>query len=386
MSSKCKHIAVVGAGFSGAVIAHRLASAGYRVSVIESRSHIGGNCYTERDKATGVLVHKYGPHIFHTDNHEVWSFVNSFTDFKPYTNRVKAVFNGQVYSLPVNLHTINQFFGETFSPSEAQSFIESQADKSIADPQSFEEQALKFVGRDLYQAFFYGYTRKQWGCEPTELPASILKRLPVRFNYNDNYFNHQYQGMPEEGYTPIFEKLLDHPNIKLQLDTRFERESVADFDHVFYTGPLDVFFGCEYGRLGYRTLDFVQEEWEGDYQGNAVINYSNIDVPYTRITEHKHFAPWEIHERTVIYKEYSRSAESDDIPYYPVRLLQDKELLAKYVEQAEQQQGVSFVGRLATYRYLDMDKCIEEAMYAAEQFLKQDASGNNIPAFYCSPL
>src|SRR5947209_684743 len=217
-----KKFLVVGSGFSGAVLAYELANnLECRVDVIDERSHIGGNCYTERDAETGVTVHTYGPHIFNTDRKDIWDYVNRFIELVPYTNRVKAVYNGKVYSLPINLHTINQFFGKTFSPGEAKEFIASIADNSIEDPQNFEEQAMKFIGKDLYKAFFYGYTKKQWGCEPTELPASILKRLPVRFNYNDNYYNTSLQGIPRDGFTPMFEKLLSHPSINLKLNAKF---------------------------------------------------------------------------------------------------------------------------------------------------------------------
>ncbi|MBE9539433.1 MAG: NAD(P)-binding protein, partial [Proteobacteria bacterium] len=250
-------VAIVGAGFSGAVIARELADSGLNVTVFDQRSHVAGNCHTQRDPESGVMVHKYGPHIFHTDNERVWRYLKQFTEFMPYTNRVKTTTRGQVFSLPINLHTINQFFGKTFSPSEARAFIETdQADLSIENPESFEEQALRFVGPGLYEAFLKGYTQKQWGCSPTALPASILKRLPVRFNYDDNYFFHQYQGMPREGYTAIVVQILDHPAIDLQLGTNFDRNQKSDYAHVFYSGSIDGYFDFQLGRLGYRTLDF----------------------------------------------------------------------------------------------------------------------------------
>jgi UDP-galactopyranose mutase len=262
-----KQILVIGAGFSGAVIARELAENGYQVKVIDKRSHIAGNCHTERDDETNVMVHQYGPHIFHTDDEEVWQFINKYGEMMPYTNRVKSTVNGQVYSLPVNLHTINQFFGKAFSPKEAYNFIvNEQADKSIDEPQSFEDQALKFVGRDLYEAFFKGYTQKQWGLSPTKLPASILKRLPVRFNYNDNYFFHKFQGMPKDGYTVIVKNILNHENIQVHLNTEFDG-NIDDYEHVFYTGALDGFYNYRLGRLGYRTLDFERHVDDGDYQG-----------------------------------------------------------------------------------------------------------------------
>lgn len=382
----------VGAGLSGAVIGRRLAEAGHTVTVMDSRSHIGGNCHTERDADTGVLVHVYGPHIFHTDDAEVWEYVNHFATFLPYKNRVKTTSldpEGRrgVFSLPVNLHTINQFFGKTLRPEEAHDFIvNEQADTTITDPQTFEDQALRFVGRDLYEAFFKGYTIKQWGMSPSELPASILKRLPVRFNYDDNYFFHKYQGMPEEGYSAMIAKILDHPGITVQLDTVFDRSQSDQYDHVFYSGPLDGYFDYQLGRLGYRTLDFERFTHQGDYQGCAVMNYGEQDVPYTRITEHKHFAPWESHEGSVCYREYSRAAEPGDIPYYPIRQVREKALLSDYVALAEQTAGVSFVGRLGTYRYLDMDVTIREALDTAEGFLSSLSTDTPPPAFFTAPL
>ena len=376
---------IVGAGFTGAVLAQELAKAGHQIDVFEAREHVAGNCYSERDVETDILLHKYGPHIFHTDNEHVWQYVNQLTEFIPYINRVKTTSQGHVFSLPINLHTINQFFSKTLSPSEAKAFISSIADNSFDDPQSFEQQALKFVGKDLYEAFFKGYTIKQWGVSPTELPASILKRLPVRFNYDDNYFNHKYQGMPKEGYTPMVEKLLEHVNISVHLNALFSASNTDDYDHAFYTGPLDAWFNYERGRLAYRTLDFVKETHEGDFQGCAVMNYADQQVPYTRITEHKYFSPWENHNKTVIYKEYSRACEQQDIPYYPIRQVNEKVMLSAYLEQARKLKGVSFLGRLGTYRYLDMDVTITEALEAAKQVLKSIKKCENIPTFFIDP-
>ena len=381
-----KKIACIGAGFSGAVIARELAEAGHQIVVFDSRSHVAGNCHTERDAETDVMVHVYGPHIFHTSNERVWSYIQQFDTFMPFTNRVKAHARGKVYSLPINLLTINQLFGKQFSPSEAQAFLESVADRSIAEPKTFEEQALKFVGSEIYETFFRGYTRKQWGIEPSELPASILKRLPVRFNYDDNYYASTFQGMPKNGYTYIVGRMLDDPNITVQLGTNFSRGMAKDYDHVFYSGPIDAWFGYSEGRLGYRTLDFELLRDSGDYQGNAVINYCDEDVPWTRIAEHKHFTPWEQHDVTVVYREHSRQCEADDTPYYPIRLLDDKAQLAKYVGMARDEEHVTFVGRLGTYRYLDMHVTIAEALDVAERFLAVRSSGQAMPAFCVDPL
>lgn len=383
---------MVGAGLSGAVIGRHLAELGHEINIVDSRDHIGGNCHTNRDEKSGVMLHVYGPHIFHTDDEEVWEYVNRFEEFVSYKNRVKTTSrypNGDrgVFSLPINLHTINQFFGKTLRPDEAREFItEEQADTSIDDPRTFEEQAMRFVGKDLYEAFFKGYTIKQWGMHPSELPAAILKRLPVRFNYDDNYFYHKYQGMPKGGYSAMIGAILDHPRINIQLNTKFTREMAEGFSHVFYSGPLDGYFDFELGRLGYRTLDFERFDYSGDYQGCAVMNYGEEDVAYTRVTEHKHFAPWEAHENSVCYREYSRSAEIGDTPYYPIRQVREKELLSAYVDLANSTRGVTFVGRLGTYRYLDMDVTIREALDTARGFASARDEGGKIPAFFVSPL
>lgn len=379
-------VAVAGAGFSGAVIANALAKSGFRVDVFEERSHIGGNCYTCRDSETNVLVHKYGPHIFHTNREDVWDFVNGLARFRPYVNRVKAVSQNRVYSLPINLHTINQLYDTCLDPTGAKALIASESDCTIANPQTFEEQALRFVGPRLYKAFLYGYTKKQWGCEPSELPASILKRLPVRFNYDDNYFSHPFQGMPEEGYTPVFEALLDHPGITLHLGVALPKDHRRAYQQTFYSGALDAYFDYSCGDLGYRSLRFEEIRADGDFQGCAVINYCDYDVPYTRITEHKHFAPWEEHGRTIVFREYSFAATRSDIPFYPIRLAADKIMLEKYMQLARQTAGVTFVGRLGTYRYLDMDQTIHEALQVADKFIECRRSGTDMPAFVVSPL
>lgn len=381
-----ERIVMVGAGLSGAVIGRVLADAGHDITVVDSRDHIAGNCHTQRDADTGVMVHTYGPHIFHTDDAGVWDYVNKFTTFEPYKNRVKSTTNNQVFSLPINLHTINQFYNKTMRPQEARAFIAAQADSTITDPQTFEDQALAFVGPDLYEAFFKGYTEKQWGCSPADLPASILKRLPVRFNYDDNYFFHRFQGMPTNGYTPMIAAILDHPRITVQLNTPFDPATADQWDHVFWSGPLDGFFNYDLGRLGYRTLDFEKFYHDGDYQGCAVMNYGSKDVPFTRITEHKHFAPWETHDGSVLYRESARACGPDDIPYYPIRLVDEKALLAEYVTAANATPNVTFVGRLGTYRYLDMDVTIRESLDTAKDWLAARTSGAKPATFSKAPL
>jgi UDP-galactopyranose mutase len=377
---------IVGAGFSGAVIGRALAESGRNVLVVDERSHVAGNCHSARDPETGVMTHVYGPHIFHTADERVWAYVQKFGIMRPYRHRVQAVSGGLVYSLPVNLLTINQFFRKTMRPEEAAAFVASKTRK-IAEPANFEEQALSMIGSELYEAFFRGYTRKQWGLDPTRLPASILKRLPLRFNFDDSYFAHPHQAMPERGYTELVAAILDTPRLELRLGARFEDLSES-FAHVVYSGPIDRYFGYELGRLGYRTLDFEVFRAKGDYQGAAVINYCDEATPFTRITEHKHFAPWEKDQfdGTILYREFSRSCGPKDIPYYPIRQTDEEAMLKKYVDRAMAVRGVTFVGRLGSYRYLDMDVTIGEALAAADGMLKCISVGSDIPTFFVKPL
>ena len=385
MPVRPRHIAIVGAGFSGAVIARELAEAGHRVDVFDSRSHVAGNCHTERQD-DDVMVHVYGPHIFHTAHEHVWQYMNRFGTMMPYNHKVKATTQGKVFSLPVNLLTINQFFGKTFTPAQAEAFITSIGDQSITDPQSFRDQGLRFVGPELYAAFFDGYTRKQWGVDPVELPASILARLPVRFNYDDSYFNHPYQAIPRDGYTPIVANILDHPGITVTLGVVKSRADLEAADHVVWSGPIDAYFGFEHGRLGYRTLDFERQVHDGDFQGGAVMNYGDPNVPYTRITEHKYFAPWETHQKSVTYHEYSRLADPNDVPYYPIRLVKEKGQLQQYVHEVGKLSNITFAGRLGTYRYLDMDVTIHEALGAVRALLTAWENDTAASPFSVDPL
>lgn len=362
-----QEVLIVGAGFSGAVVARELAEAGISCQVIDRRPHVAGNCHTARDPATGILLHEYGPHIFNTDKKHVWKYVNRFTDFGPFINRVKAVTRRGVFSLPVNLLTLNQFFGKTCSPAEARAFLAEQGDATIGEPANFEEAALKHLGKDLYETFFRGYTLKQWETDPKEIPASVFSRLPIRFTYDDNYYNVPYQGIPRQGYSALVEAILDHDRIRVNLGTAFSHDRIPEYRNVVFTGPIDAFFDHSEGRLGYRTVYWDRETLEGDAQGNAVINYPDLSVPWTRKIEHKHLAPWESHDRTVLFTEFSKETGPQDIPYYPKRLAQDKERLARYQALADQQETVLFLGRLGTYRYLDMDDTIAEAMEAGKR-------------------
>ena len=380
-----QHVAIAGAGFAGAVLARELVESGkFKVTVFDERNHIAGNCHTERDPETNVMVHKYGPHIFNTSREDVWEYMNKWGEMVPFVNRVKAHTARGVFSLPINLLTINQFFGKKMGPAEARDFVGGFADESIKAPKSFEDQAMKFLGKDFYMNFFYGYTKKQWGVEPKVLPASILKRLPVRFNYDDNYYNQKYQGIPRNGYTEIVAKILDHEDITVHTSSRLTPEMKKDFVHIFWSGPMDGYFNFKLGRLGYRTLEFEKFVENGDYQGNPVINYCEQEVPYTRIAEHKHFTPWEEHEKTVCFKEYSKLCGEKDVPYYPIRLNDDKAMLEDYVKLVEKEDRVTFIGRLGTYRYLDMHVVIGESLDLAQTCLTSEPS--TWPKFSVHPL
>jgi len=392
-----KKFLIIGAGFSGAVMARQLVEKlDCHVEVWDERDHLGGNCHTERDSQTGVMVHRYGPHIFNTNSDEVWAYVKRFGEFHPYVNRVKAVTSRGVFSMPINLLTINQLFGKAMGPEEARSFVSSLGDQSIVEPSNFEEQALKMMGRELYETFFRGYTIKQWGCDPRELPASVLKRLPIRFNYDDNYYDKKHQGIPVAGYTEVIGNILDHPGIAVIRGKRFFPSELVQikkaYTHLFYTGPIDAFFDYSEGRLGYRTVNFERISTEvNDYQGTAVINYPDQSVPWTRIHEHKHFTPWEEHEGTAVFREFSKETETLDVPYYPKRLKRDRMMLNVYRSMAEgwsdvsrlnsEVCGVSFLGRLATYRYMDMETVIAEAIKFSEKIVLESVAGDPIPIF-----
>ena len=356
---------VVGAGLFGAVFAHEAKKRSNSVLVIDNREHIGGNCYTE--KREGIDVHVYGPHIFHTSDERIWKFVNQFVTFENFVLSPKVNYRGKIFSFPVNLMTLHQLWGVN-TPEEASRKL-AEVRVPCENPRNLEEWILSQVGQEVYETFIYGYTKKQWMREPSDLPSSIIKRLPIRLTYDDNYFNHRFQGMPKNGYTEIVEKILDHPNIQVSLGTTFESVDRSEYQHIFYSGPLDRYFQYAHGRLGYRTLEFREIRATGDYQGTAVMNYSDLDVPYTRITEHKYFTPWETHEDTVCFEEHSSLAGENDIPYYPIRLVNEKALLDQYQALASQEVQVTFVGRLGTYRYLDMDVTIREALDLAKAHL-----------------
>ena len=369
-------LVVVGSGFFGLTIAERCArELGLKVLILERRHHLGGNAYSEREPTSGVEVHKYGAHLFHTSNEKVWEYVNRFTSFTDYKHRVFGKYQGQVYSLPMNLGLINQFFGKSHTPDEARALIAEQSSEiRTEDASNLEEKAISLIGRPLYEAFIKGYTAKQWQTDPRELPAEIISRLPVRYTYDNRYFNDTFEGLPKDGYTAWLERMADHPLIEVRLNTDFfdvsqpvNKAATVGNVPVVYTGPVDRYFEYAHGRLSWRTLDFEEEVLEvGDFQGTSVMNYGDEDVPYTRIHEFRHFHPERDYpkDRTVITREFSRFAEGDDEPYYPVNTPADRERLLAYRKDAEREKDVHFGGRLGTYQYLDMHMAIGSALSA----------------------
>lgn len=364
---------VVGSGFFGLTIAERAANAGKKVVVIDRRSHIGGNAYSEAEPETGIEVHRYGAHLFHTSNETVWEYVNRFTSFTNYEHKVYSNFEGEIYPLPINLGTINQFFRAAHGPDAARALIAEQAAEfDTKSAKNLEEKGISLIGRPLYEAFIRDYTAKQWQTPTTELPAEVISRLPVRYTYDNRYFSDTHEGLPVDGYTAWLENMADHPNIEVRLDTDFFDESqplnkaaVVGKVPVVYTGPVDRYFDYAEGELGWRTLDFEQEVLStGDFQGTSVMNYAGSDVPYTRIHEFRHFHPERDYptDKTVIMREFSRFATRDDEPYYPVNTPEDRERLLKYRALTDGEDRVLFGGRLGTYQYLDMHMAIGSAL------------------------
>jgi UDP-galactopyranose mutase len=371
-------LVVVGSGFFGLTIAERCATQlGLKVLVLDRRNHIGGNAYSAPEPETGIEVHKYGAHLFHTSNERVWDYVNRFTKFTGYQHRVFTIFNEKVYPMPVNLATICEYFGRYMSPDEARALVAEQADEIDSEKaENFEEKGISLVGRPLYEAFFRGYTAKQWQTDPKNLPAAIVSRLPVRYNFDNRYFSDKFEGLPVNGYTSWLETMADHPNIEVRLESDFfdVRDDILGNVPVVYTGPVDAYFDYQAGDLSWRTLDFELEVKNvGDYQGTSVMNYAAEEVPYTRIHEFRHFHPerdWYPRDRTVIMREYSRFAEKGDEPYYPINTAADREKLLAYRDLAKAEPDVLFGGRLGTYKYLDMHMAIGSALTMFENKLR----------------
>ena len=358
---------VVGAGPFGAVFAHEAHKRGKSVLVIDRRNHIAGNLYCE--SKDDINIHVYGAHIFHTSLKHVWDYVNQFAEFNHYVNSPVANYKGEMYNLPFNMNTFSKMWNIR-TPKEAQDIITKQRAAISGEPKNLEEQAISLVGTDIYEKLIKGYTGKQWGRPCTELPAFIIKRLPVRFTYDDNYFNALYQGIPGGGYTAMVEKMLDGVEVRLGVDYLAEKAELDKLaDRVVYTGPVDAYFGYKLGALQYRSVRFETETLDTDnYQGNAVVNYTDAETPYTRIIEHKHFE-FGTQPKTVISREYSAEWKKGDEPYYPVNDEKNGALYAEYKKLADAEDGVIFGGRLGEYRYYDMDKVIEVALSVAEKEL-----------------
>lgn len=360
---------VVGSGFYGLTIAQQAADRlGLKVKVLERRHHIGGNAYSEFDPETGIEVHRYGSHLFHTSNERVWEYVNRFTAFNDYKHLVWAKHNGELYPMPINLDTINQFFNKNFDSAQAQDFIQGQVHADEASSASnLEERAIALIGQPLYEAFIKGYTEKQWQTDPKLLPADVINRLPMRFTNEHRYFNDTYEGLPLGGYTAWLENMADHPNVEVVLNQDFF-DIKSDLDGqvpIVYTGPIDRYFDYQFGELGWRTLDFESEVLEtGNFQSTSVVNYSDLDVDFTRIHEYRHLHPERDYqnETTIISREYSRFALRDDEPYYPVNTENDRRKLLRYRELMDNENNVWFGGRLGTYQYLDMHMAIASAL------------------------
>jgi UDP-galactopyranose mutase len=377
-------LVVVGSGLFGLTIAERCAAElGLRVLIIERRNHIGGNAYSEPDPQTGIEVHRYGAHLFHTSNARVWEYVNRFTAFTGYQHRVFSTYKGRVYPLPINLATICEYFGRALSPDQARALIAEQSAEVAADQTAnLEQKAISLIGRPLYEAFIRGYTYKQWQTDPLDLPPEIITRLPVRYTFDNRYFSDTFEGLPADGYAAWLERMADHPNIEVRLGTDFAalRSDLEGRVPVVYTGPLDAYFGYAAGDLGWRTLDFELEVVRtGDFQGTSVMNYADQDVPFTRIIEFRHFHPerdWYPQDKTVIMREYSRFAGHGDEPYYPINAGQDRARLLTYREMAAEQRGVFFGGRLGTYKYLDMHMAIGSALSMYENQLRPLFAGS----------
>lgn len=366
-------VVIVGCGFYGATVAERCATElGKNVAILERRDHIAGNAFTEDDRETGIEVHKYGAHLFHTSNEEVWRYVNRFSRFTDYKHRVFAAHRSNIYSLPINLATLCQFFGKAFTPDEARALVAEQASElGSRKPANLEEKAISLIGRPLYEAFISGYTAKQWQTDPRALPENIITRLPVRYNFDSRYFSDKFEGLPEKGYTALFENMLRHKNISTFCGIDFfdVRQIIPAGIPVLYTGPIDRYFDFSEGTLGWRTVDFEREVLNiNDFQGTAVVNYSDEDVPYTRILEFRHFYPERAYtpDKTVIFREFSRFAGAVDEPYYPINTNQDDLIYERYKVRAKAEDGVIFGGRLGTYRYLDMHQAIGAALKTYE--------------------
>jgi UDP-galactopyranose mutase len=375
MLGEFKYI-IVGSGFFGSAIAECIASQKKeKVLIIDKRSHIGGNCFSEIDDETGIEIHKYGSHIFHTDNMKVWEYISGFMSLNSYRHHVLTIYKNVVYQMPINLDTINRFYQKSLKPCEVAQFIQDEIKQCniSSNPLNLEEKAISLIGKPLYDAFIKGYTYKQWEIDPAKLPPEIITRLPIRTNYKSEYFDDPIQGIPLAGYSNVFQKLLNHKNITVQLNTDYDeiKAYIPKTAHVIYTGPIDLFFNYRFGELGWRSINLERDIVDvDDFQGTSVMNYADLEVPYTRIHEFKHYHPERNYKpgKTVISREYSRNCIRGDEPYYPINTKEDKDKLEKY--KSIKIENVYFGGRLGSYQYLDMDDAIANALNFYETTIK----------------
>ena len=371
-------VVVVGAGFFGLTLAYEISTkSDSSVVVLDKRDHLGGNAYSYTDSSTNIEIHKYGSHLFHTSNKRVWDFVNQFSSFNSYTHFVKTLHDNKVFSMPINLHTISQFVDHYMDPIAAREWIELQRGNDIDSPKNLEEQAVKLIGKSLYEAFIKGYTKKQWATNPVDLPPEIISRLPIRYNFNDRYFSDLYEGLPTLGYGQLFNNMKNAGNFEVRLGCDFDpnKYEISKFNTLVYTGPVDRFFNYKHGVLGWRTLDFEEERLSiKDFQGTSVMNFADENVPYTRIHEFKHLHPEreQSETSTIIFKEFSRSAGKGDEPYYPINSENDRKLLMLYRDEIEGLENVIFGGRLGRYQYLDMHMAIASALNQADDLLSRN--------------
>lgn len=380
-----KHIAIAGAGFSGAVLARELAeSQQFRVSLYEEKKQVAGLCYTQRDEETGILVHEFGPRIFHTNEHGIWEYITRWGRFEPFTPQIKASTEKGIFPYPINLLALNQFFNKKLTPSEAGDFLGSLTANSKNTDNNLEQELISTIGSELYENFYSGLIKKRWGVDPSKLPVKLLEERPVRLSYEEKYYDDCYQGIPVSGYTEIIRRILDHQDITIRLGQRLEPRMRDQFDHIFWSGPMDGFFHYQKGRLGYRTFEYERMITNGDHMGCPIMNLCDEKKPITRLIEYKHFTPWETHDKTVCFKEYVHPAEEGDTPFLPMRLSQDLMMLKNYVSLAEKEKKVTFIGRLGTYRNLTIAETIQESLELANFCLKADLDA--WPKFSQDPL
>jgi UDP-galactopyranose mutase len=371
-------VVIVGAGFFGLTLAYEISTRSkLRVIVLDKRSHLGGNAYSYTDPTTNIEIHKYGSHLFHTSNKRVWDFVNQFDQFNSYIHTVKTIYRNQVFPMPINLQTISQFVGKYLDPKEAREWIEIERGSITHTPRNLEEQAIKLIGKTLYNALIKGYTLKQWATNPVDLPSEIISRIPIRYNFNDRYFSDKYEGLPVSGYGHLFENMRLSGNFEVYLNYDFNpaEHQISKFNKLIYTGPIDRFFAYRHGVLGWRTLDFEEETLPiNDFQGTSVMNFAEHNIPYTRIHEFKHLHPERTQSETstVIFKEFSRFAGKDDEPYYPINSELDRDMLLLYRSDAAQLANVVFGGRLGRYQYLDMHMAIASALSIADDLIAKN--------------